>query len=263
MQFKQDPGSWRKYRLVPELVECDVRNDGLEDAELFEASAMLWDELCEAQEQGKRFVMFRHGGENARSGLMSMRALVRDEMRGDTFAELLVHSECVELDEVFIAAVRPLPAATRLDLKEQAMLLVGCSAWFAHVSGERDSEIDAGYFRPLSNYCIFELSRPNIENTAYERIYLAEEEVAATLARAQRQGLTYAVLLHGVENDSEDAVSMRTIVRGVLEDPCALDLLDPGACCAFDDCFVAALKPAIPSEVSVPLNDQRLAALGF
>ena len=263
MQFKQDPGSWKKYRLVPGLVECDVRQDALEDSELFAASAMLWDELCVAQEQRRRFVMFRHGGENERSGLMSMRALVRDEMRGETFAELLIHSECVELDEVFIAAVRPLPAVTRLDLKEQAMLLVGCSAWFAHVSGERVSEIDAGYFRPLSNYCIFELSRPNIDSVAYTQIYSAEADVVGTLQRAQQLGLTYAVLLHGAEDDGGDTLSMRTIARSTLEDPCAIDLLVPEACCAFDDCFVAALKPVLPTEVSVPLDDEKLTALGL
>jgi len=263
MQFKQDQGSWKKYRLVPGLVECDVRNEGLEDAELFETSVCLWGELCEAQEAGKRFVMFRHGGEVDCSALTSMRALVRAEMRADIFAELLVPSECVELEEAFVAAVRPLPAAKLLSVEEQVMLLDGSLARFPHVNGERDGEIEAGFFQPLLNHGIFELSRPNIDSAAHTQIYAAEAEVVSTLQRAQYLGLAYAVLLHGAEEDGANTVSMRTITRSTLEDRCTLDLLQPEACCAFDDCFAAALKPTIPAEVSVPLDDCRLAALGL
>ena len=113
MTFKYGILNWVEYRKWPDLVERDFHwmnepNTGLyhENMEAVWNSALQ--ALIDAQKNGKKFVLFTHGGSTSRMGKTTSRSQVRKLMRSPAATPYIVRRDCIEQDTVFVAAIRQL-----------------------------------------------------------------------------------------------------------------------------------------------------------
>lgn len=112
MKFKYAVRNWVEYRkLLPDMVECDFHwmnepNTGsyYENMQAVRDSALR--ALVNAQADGKRYVMFTHGGSTSGVGKTTSRSQVRKLMRSKEATPYIVRRDCIEQDTVFVAAIR-------------------------------------------------------------------------------------------------------------------------------------------------------------
>jgi hypothetical protein len=67
--------------------------------------------LKTAYERGDKAVLFTHGWSTSRPGQQSSGSVIRSLMESEEAEPYICHSECIQYESVFVAAIRPRPAA--------------------------------------------------------------------------------------------------------------------------------------------------------
>lgn len=110
MRWKKAEGDWTRFRELPGVVEVDLHWSDAEHVgqtqEFF--SRVKYEVLValkEAQQEGHRYVIFRHG---AGFGYVGARTVVRGVMEKKEATPYIIRRDCIQHPEAFVAAVRPL-----------------------------------------------------------------------------------------------------------------------------------------------------------
>ena len=112
--FKQCGGDWIEFRKMPELMEVGFHWSSHEPKGAYwQNMQAVWEatlkSLIDAQQAGKRYVLFRHGHSTSRIGRTTSRSQVRKLMRSKEATPFIIRRECIQHGSVFVAAIRPLP----------------------------------------------------------------------------------------------------------------------------------------------------------
>jgi hypothetical protein len=104
---------WRWIATTPRAGRGGAANGG---RPYWERMDSVWDRALEAlekaQEQGVSYVLFTHGWSTSSPGKTTARSQVRKLMRSPTATPYILRSECIQHESVFVAAIRPKPAAS-------------------------------------------------------------------------------------------------------------------------------------------------------
>lgn len=116
MAFKNESGNWTAYRELPGVTEIDFhRSDEPSEHSYWEAMDLVRAEtlasLKWAQANGKRYLLIRHGHSTSHQGTTTSRSQVRGLMRSPDATPYILRSQSIQHYSVFVAAIRPLPAA--------------------------------------------------------------------------------------------------------------------------------------------------------
>ena len=112
--FKREGGDWTRYRgLAPHEVDFHYgRRDW--DVPYWEAMDEVRRDVMEALKQaqldGSRWVLFRHGASTSRMGATTARSVVRGVMRSSAATPYICRRDCIQHDSVFLASIRSTPA---------------------------------------------------------------------------------------------------------------------------------------------------------
>lgn len=110
--FKRESGDWKEYRSLPDLMEIDFhRSGGCHQGSYYEkmsaVSCEAFEALASAYEEGKKFILFKHGSSTSYNGKSTSRSVVRGLMRSKEATPFIIRSQCIQHDSVFVAAIRP------------------------------------------------------------------------------------------------------------------------------------------------------------
>lgn len=114
MAFKIDGRNWVEFRKLPDLVEFPMHwekelcTDSY-DENMAGVLVFVHNRLKDAQQQGKKYVMFCHGHSTSRIGKTTTRSQVRKFMNSKEATPLIVRKESFQHYSVFVAAIKPLP----------------------------------------------------------------------------------------------------------------------------------------------------------
>lgn len=119
MAFKKGTGDWTEYRKLDGVTEYDfhrseengVSSEGWRPyAERMEAVySETLEKLKDAQQAGKKFVLFTHGSSTSRPGKITSRSQIRAVMRSKVSTPYIIRKECIQHGSAFVAAIRQLP----------------------------------------------------------------------------------------------------------------------------------------------------------
>ncbi len=111
--FEQATGDWTQYRKLQPSIEVDFHSSeyGPREVPYWEAMAEVrhkaLEALKEAQREGIRYVIFRHGWSTSRPGKTTARSEVRSLMRSKEATPYIIRKECIQHEEaVFVAVLR-------------------------------------------------------------------------------------------------------------------------------------------------------------
>ena len=111
--FKKESGNWTQYRQLPRVTEVDFHYSeyGPRQIPYWEAMDAVREQTIEAlqsaQQEGHRYVIFRHGFSTSRPGETTARSQVRSVMRNKIATPYIIRAECIQHNAVFVAAIRP------------------------------------------------------------------------------------------------------------------------------------------------------------
>jgi hypothetical protein len=116
--FKKGTGDWTRHR-GEGVREVDFhRSSKASQSQFHDLQAMeevrvdALTALKTAYERGDKAVLFTHGWSTSRPGQQSSRSAIRSLMKNEEATPYICHSECIEYESVFVAAIRPRPAAS-------------------------------------------------------------------------------------------------------------------------------------------------------
>lgn len=112
MAFKKDQRDWVEFRKFQDLIEFDMHwtNEpctGSYDENMASVLVFVHNQLKDAQQKGKKYVMFCHGHSTSRIGKTTTRSQVRKFMNSKEATPLIVRKECIQHYSVFVAAIKP------------------------------------------------------------------------------------------------------------------------------------------------------------
>ena len=137
---KNESGDWTRYRTLPELVEVDFHwsEEGPRQESYYEAMEDVYDvaldSLKTAFENGRRYVLFRHGHSTSRPGQTTARSVVRGLMRSKEATPYIIRSQCIQHYAVFVAAIRPNPEGAKAFEEQEKAALVECEREIQHLA---------------------------------------------------------------------------------------------------------------------------------
>src|SRR4051812_39460522 len=108
-------GDWKAFRGRFELTpgdEVDLhfgkrdRWDKCYDQAMWDVEDVVREAVRKAQENGRNYIMFRHGRSTSRPGQRAARSVVRGFMRSKEATPFIERSGCVQHDSVFVAKIR-------------------------------------------------------------------------------------------------------------------------------------------------------------
>jgi hypothetical protein len=109
--FQKGWGDWKRYRR-PDCQEVDL-HFGERDRQaksyreaMAEVTELVERTLREAQQDGRPYVMFRHGRSTSRRGKVTARSQVRGFMRSPKATPLIQRGHCIQHKTIFLAKVR-------------------------------------------------------------------------------------------------------------------------------------------------------------
>jgi hypothetical protein len=116
--FKNNFCDWVDFRQLPDLTEIDMhwaREDAVYSyyENMERVAGFVQSRLEDAQQQGRKYVMLRHGHSTSRIGKTTTRSEVRKFMRSKEATPLIIRKDCIQHSSVFVAAIRPLPQQSK------------------------------------------------------------------------------------------------------------------------------------------------------
>lgn len=110
--FRQSLSDWVEFRQLESLVQVDFHWAGQETTGTYwENMEAVWSvtlmSLIDAQNAGKKYVLFKHGHSTSRLGKVTARSQVRKFMRSKEATPYIVRNKCIQHSSVFVAAIRP------------------------------------------------------------------------------------------------------------------------------------------------------------
>jgi hypothetical protein len=121
--FKKDTVDWKEYKALPRVSQVDFPYSKGEPTnvmyfvELSNTRAMALDALQIGFERGDKYVIFTHGHAASTIGKTTARSQVRALMRSKEASPYIVREECIQQEEVFIAALRLKPVTADKGLR--------------------------------------------------------------------------------------------------------------------------------------------------
>jgi hypothetical protein len=116
--FKKGTGDWTRHRgegvrevdfhKSPKASQSQFHD--LQAMEKVRADALT--ALKTAYERGDKAVLFTHGWLTSRPGQQSSGSVIRSLMKSEEATPYICHSECFEYESIFVASIRPRPAAS-------------------------------------------------------------------------------------------------------------------------------------------------------
>lgn len=112
--FKKSDRNWVDFRQLSGVLEVDYHlAGGLSCGAYWENMKFVKDSalaaLMKAQEEGYKYVLFRHGHSTSHRGATTSRSQVRSVMRSKEATPYIIRKECIQHYSVFVAAIRPKP----------------------------------------------------------------------------------------------------------------------------------------------------------
>ena len=113
MRWAIEDGNWTRFRQLPGVVEVDFhrsdRQDGGHyDEHMFAVYHETLDALQQAQEEGRKYVLFTHGCSTSYGWKKrTSRLVIRGLMRSPEATPYIDRARCIQYETVFVAAVRP------------------------------------------------------------------------------------------------------------------------------------------------------------
>lgn len=116
--FEQATGDWTQYRKLQPSIEADFHSSEYEPREVHGPREVPYGEamaevrhkaleaLKEAQREGVRYVIFKHGWSTSRPGKTTARSEVRSLMRSKEATPYIIRKECIQHEAVFVAVIR-------------------------------------------------------------------------------------------------------------------------------------------------------------
>lgn len=112
-KFKSSSCNWTDFRQLPDLVEVDFHwSDRGTHHNYWESMEAVYNTainaLANAQKDGKKNVLFRHGSSTSRIGKTTARSQIRKAMLSKEATPFIIRSQSIQHETVFIASIRPL-----------------------------------------------------------------------------------------------------------------------------------------------------------
>ena len=103
--------NWTEFRKLPDLMEVDFHwsdnectGNYYQNMQAVKNRALK--SLQQAQEEGKKFVLFTHGSSTSRRGNTTSRSQVRGLMRSKEATPYISRKDCIQHNSVFVAAIK-------------------------------------------------------------------------------------------------------------------------------------------------------------
>ena len=115
MTFKREYRNWTEYRDLPGVLEHDFHhyNPDQNAPKLphYELMDNVYKEALvivqKAHDQGKQYVLFRHGSSTSRVGATTTRSQIRKLMQNKVATPFIIRKNCIQHETVFVVAIRP------------------------------------------------------------------------------------------------------------------------------------------------------------